>query len=66
MGSPSVRTYHANLLKLWDHWVVEVPDADGVHAMVVDVGDAESVARAAIAMVLEIDPESFRVIIQSP
>jgi predicted RNase H-like HicB family nuclease len=57
-------TYHANLLPLWDHWVVEVPDAGGVHAMVLRFADAEHVAREAIATVLEVDPESFTVIVQ--
>ncbi len=58
------RTYHANLLSIWDHWVVEVPDAGGVHAMVLHIGEAEAVARRAIATFLEVDPGSFTVIIQ--
>ncbi len=65
MRSRQRPTYHANLITVWDHWVVEVPDAGGVHAMVVDFVDAESVAREAIATMLEVDPESFRVIVQA-
>ena len=65
MRSRRLPTYHANLITVWDHWVVEVPDAGGVHALVVDLGEAESVARAAIATVLEVDPESFSVIVQA-
>ena len=65
MRSRQVPTYHANLITVWDHWVVEVPDAGGVHAMVLDILEAESVARNAIATMLEVDPESFSVIVQA-
>jgi len=64
MGRRRRPTYHANLLALWDHWVVEVPDAGGVHAIVFRIGEAEAVAREAIATVLDIDPTSFSVIVQ--
>jgi predicted RNase H-like HicB family nuclease len=58
------RTYHANLFAVWDHWVVEVPDASGVHALVTSVADAEETARQAIATVLEVDPRSFTVVVE--
>jgi len=49
---------------MWDHWVVQVPDAGDVHAIVLRLGEAQEVARDAIATLLEIDPESFEVIVQ--
>ncbi len=64
MGRRRRQVYHARLIALWDHWVVEVPDAGGVHSMVLNVADAEAVARAAIATVLDVDAESFTVIVQ--
>ena len=66
MGRRRTKTYHANLLTLWDHWVVEVGDAGGVHAIVLQSTEAEEVARTAIATVLGVDPESFEVVVQSP
>ena len=64
MGRRRRRTYHGNLLTMWDHWVVQVPDAGDVHAIVLRLGEAQEVARDAIATFLEIDPESFEVIVQ--
>lgn len=63
MGFRRRRTFHANLFSIWDHWVVEVPDAARVHMIVIDLADAEAVARDAIATVLGIEPNSFSVVI---
>ena len=64
MGSlPAHRTFRVNLITVWDHWVVEIPDAGGVHAMISDIGDAESVAVQAIATVLDVDPAQIRVVL---
>lgn len=60
----TVPTFHAYLVAVWDHWVVQVPDAGNVHAMVESVSDAEEVARQAIATVLGMDPLSIRVVIE--
>ena len=57
-------TYHASLLPLWDHWVVVIPDAGGVHAIVFTIAEAERTAREAIATVLDVTPESFTVIVR--
>ena len=65
MGSRRGRTYHANLVTIWDHWVVHVPEACGVHAMVLRITEAEDVARDAIATVLEVDPQSFTVVVHT-
>lgn len=64
MGQHRTKTHHANLITLWDHWVVEVPDAGGVHAISLRSLEAEEVARAAIATLLDVDPLSFKVIVQ--
>ena len=60
----TLRTFHARLIRVWDHWVVEVPDASGVHALVLTPMDAEETARQAIAMILGVDPGSFQVIVE--
>jgi len=60
----TLRIFHARLLAVWDHWVIEVPDADGVHAMVSSPSEAEAAARRAIAMVLDVDPASFSIVIE--
>ena len=64
-SSPRRRTFRVNLIPVWDHWVVEIPDAGGVHAMISDIGDAESAARHAIATVLEVDPGQIRVVLST-
>ncbi len=61
----TLRTFRANLFAVWDHWVVQVPDASGVHALVMNPVDAEAVARRAIATMLEVDPGSFQVIVET-
>ncbi len=60
----TLRTFHANLISIWDHWVVEVPEASGVHALVMTPTDAEEAARQAIATVLGMDPASFKVVVE--
>jgi len=60
----TLRTFHAKLISVWDHWVVEVPEASGVHAMVLAPTDAEEAARQAIATVLGVDPASFQVVVE--
>lgn len=62
-AAPTTRVFHAHLLALWENFVVQVPEADGVHAMVTDEADAEDAARDAIATVLEIDPSGFTVVV---
>jgi predicted RNase H-like HicB family nuclease len=61
----TLRVFRAKLFTVWDHWVVEVPDASGVHALVMQPGEAEEVARQAIATFLEVDPASFQVIVET-
>ena len=63
--SPGHRTFNVNLIAVWDHWVVEIPDAGGVHTMISDLGDAESAARHAIATVLDVDPAQIRVVLST-
>ena len=64
-SSPAHRTFRVNVITVWDHWVVEVPDASGVHAMISDIGDAESAALQAIATVLDVDPAQIRVVLST-
>ena len=60
---PTHRTFRVNVIAVWNHWVVEIPDAGGVHSMISDIGDAESAARRAIATVLDLDPDQIRVVL---
>lgn len=60
---PTRRVFHAYLLRVWEHWVVHVPDAHSVHAIVLDPSDAEGVARLAIGLVLDVDPANIRVVL---
>ena len=62
-SSPAHRTFRVNVIAVWDHWVVEIPDAGGVHAMISDIGDAESAAVQAIATVFDVDPDQIRVVL---
>lgn len=45
----------------WEHWVVRVPEANDVHAIVMDRADAAEIARAAAALILEIDPVTITI-----
>ena len=56
------RTFHASVLRAWEHTVVQVPDADGVHAIVPEGAAASDIARAAIALVLGLDPDDIAVV----
>jgi hypothetical protein len=60
---PERHTYRANLIALWEQWVVYVPDAAGVHCLLLSRADAERTARNAIATLLDIDPRTFDVTI---
>ncbi len=62
MRSPRPHAYEINLIPVWDRWVVEVPEAGGVHVMITDIGDAEHAARGAIATFLGIDLEDVEVV----
>lgn len=55
------RTLRAFVFPFWEHWVVHVPAAEDVHALVLDVADAPDAARAAAATVLGVDPASISV-----
>ena len=57
----SRRVLEAVLFPAWEHWVVQVPAAGDVHSIVLDVADAAEVARAAAALVLEIDPTTIQI-----
>lgn len=63
MGLAIRHTYHANVIAVWDHWVVQIPEADGAHCLVLDREDAERAARDAIAIVLGIEAETFEVVV---
>lgn len=65
MGPSRRRTYRANLIAIWDSWVVEVPDAGGVHCLVLERADAERTAREAIATILGVDARNFDVVVDS-
>ena len=57
--------FEAYLLRAGDSAVVHVPDARGTHAIVPDGADPSEVARAAIAIVLGVDPDDVVVAISS-
>lgn len=62
---PSRRVFHAHLFPAWEHWVVQVPAADDVHAIVLDPADAERVAREAAALMLSVDPATIRIVMRT-
>ena len=53
--------FRAHLLPVAEYWVVHVPEAADVHALVLDVDQADGIARRAIATVLDIDPAEVEV-----
>lgn len=65
MGLHERQTYRAKLIPVWDSWVVEVPDAGGVHCLVLARADAERTARDAIATMLDVDARTIDVLVES-
>lgn len=62
---PSRRVFHAHLFPVWEHWVVQVPAADDVHAIVLDPADAARVAQEAAALMLGVDPSTIRIVMRT-
>lgn len=59
----SRRVLEAYLFPAWEQWVVHVPDADDVHAIVLDRAQAEEVATGAAALVLGVDRSAIRIVL---
>lgn len=53
--------FQATVVPAWEYWVVHVPDADNLHAIVLNPADAERVARDAISVLLGLDPETISI-----
>lgn len=66
MSLPRTHPYEINLIQVWDRWVVEVPEAGGVHVMIADIAEAEHAARTAIATFLGVSLENVEVIRRMP
>jgi len=58
--------HQATLIPAWEYWVVYVPEAGGVHAIVLSLPDAERVARDAVGVVIGVDPARISISIQEP
>lgn len=58
--------FQATLIPVWEYWVVFVPEAGGVHAIVLSLPDAERVARDAVGVVMGVDPARISISIEEP
>jgi predicted RNase H-like HicB family nuclease len=58
-------TYHAVTRRSGDWWAIEVPDLPGVFSQARRLDKVEGMARDAIAGVLDVDPGSFDVTVET-
>lgn len=59
-----MKTYTVRATRSGDWWAIDAPELPGVHSQARRLDQAETMAREAIALVLEIDPASFDVTVQ--
>jgi predicted RNase H-like HicB family nuclease len=58
-----MKTYTVRARRVGAWWALDVPDAPGVHTQVKRLDQAESMARDAIGVVLDISPATFEVVV---
>lgn len=57
-------TYTARATRTGDWWAIDIPELDGVYTQARRLDQVEAMARDAIAIVLEVDPDSFEMTIE--
>lgn len=57
----ALTTYGIHCIRSGDWWAVEVPKVPGVHTQARRLDQAETMAREAIALMLDVEPDSFAV-----
>ncbi|MGH9041124.1 MAG: type II toxin-antitoxin system HicB family antitoxin [Acidimicrobiia bacterium] len=60
----TARTYTANAIRSGNWWAIEVPELEGVFTQARRLDQVEGMARDAIAGVLDVDPDSFDVVVR--
>lgn len=59
------KTYGVEAIRSGNWWALRVPEIRGVHSQVKRLADAESMSRDAIALALDVPPESFDVTVRA-
>jgi predicted RNase H-like HicB family nuclease len=59
-----MKTYTAVCVRSGDWWAIRVPELKGVHSQTKRLAQVEAMARDAVALFLDVDPNSFAVQVQ--
>lgn len=57
------RTYTANAVRFGDWWAIDVPGIKGIHTQARKLSNVEAMARDAIAVALDVAPDTFAVVV---